>query len=154
GPGLPADLRITAFAPFVQGRDPSSGIGLGLATVKRIVEAHGGSVGVDSALGRGSTFWFELPKAAPDSGSPLSSCRSRNPRNPPPRPTSFRPHRWSRRRRGPSAPRTRRIRGETARRDRRSPFATWALPDPNALPPAASLPGGSRRAPAWRANRT
>lgn len=37
------------------------GVGLGLSIVKAIVEAHGGSVGVQSEPGRGSTFWFTLP---------------------------------------------------------------------------------------------
>ncbi len=37
------------------------GSGLGLAIVKGILESHGATYGVDSALGKGSTFWFELP---------------------------------------------------------------------------------------------
>jgi len=37
---------------------------LGLAITKRIVEAQGGSVGVESKLGQGSKFWAELPKGA------------------------------------------------------------------------------------------
>lgn len=36
---------------------------LGLATVKKLVEGHYGSVGVRSEVGRGSTFWFTLPRA-------------------------------------------------------------------------------------------
>ena len=40
------------------------GIGLGLATVKRLVERHGGEVGVRPAEGHGSVFWFTLPAAA------------------------------------------------------------------------------------------
>ncbi|HET8733981.1 MAG TPA: HAMP domain-containing sensor histidine kinase [Anaeromyxobacteraceae bacterium] len=66
GPGLPEDLEDRVFQPYVRGavRD-KPGLGLGLATVKRLAEAHGGRVGVHSQPGRGSTFWFELPRAAP-----------------------------------------------------------------------------------------
>lgn len=39
----------------------SGGTGLGLSIVKNIVETHGGHVGVDSQIGKGSTFWFEIP---------------------------------------------------------------------------------------------
>ncbi|HEY3227879.1 MAG TPA: HAMP domain-containing sensor histidine kinase, partial [Roseiflexaceae bacterium] len=41
----------------------SSGTGLGLAIVKRIVEEHGGAVGVRSAINGGSSFWFTIPIA-------------------------------------------------------------------------------------------
>jgi signal transduction histidine kinase len=64
GPGLSSEAQSRAFQPFVRlTATAQPGIGLGLATVKRIVEAFGGRVGVRSALGEGSTFWFEMPKA-------------------------------------------------------------------------------------------
>ena len=64
GPGLPAALGAHIFEPYVRG--PSSGrpgIGLGLATVKKITEAHGGRVDVRSAPGLGCRFGVELPWA-------------------------------------------------------------------------------------------
>jgi signal transduction histidine kinase len=64
GPGIPSDALEEIFLPFVRGPTlGKEGLGLGLATVKRLCESHGGSVGVRSTLGSGSTFWFELPLA-------------------------------------------------------------------------------------------
>jgi signal transduction histidine kinase len=66
GPGVPAGHQLRIFEPYVQLRPGSgSGIGLGLATVDRLVRAHGGAAGVVSPVerGHGSLFWFELPIA-------------------------------------------------------------------------------------------
>jgi signal transduction histidine kinase len=63
GPGLPPELEEHVFEPYVRARDNTQpGLGLGLATVRRFVEAHGGKVGVRSTPGRGCCFWFELPR--------------------------------------------------------------------------------------------
>jgi NtrC-family two-component system sensor histidine kinase KinB len=64
GPGIPAEYQSGIFQKFVQvkGREPG-GSGLGLAICKEIVRAHGGTIWVDSAPGRGSTFTFTLPIA-------------------------------------------------------------------------------------------
>jgi signal transduction histidine kinase len=52
-------------APGHQG--PGGGLGLGLAIAKAIIEQHKGQVGVESAPGRGSTFWFTVPiEASPE----------------------------------------------------------------------------------------
>lgn len=68
GAGISTDRLHELFEPFHQ-LDGSStrrhgGTGLGLALVKRIVEAHHSTVAVDSQPGRGSTFSFELPTAS------------------------------------------------------------------------------------------
>lgn len=65
GPGIPTDLQATIFDPFVRGKHSEiAGAGLGLATVKRLVESHHGELGVKSALGSGTLFWIELPIAS------------------------------------------------------------------------------------------
>ncbi|RKG80096.1 PAS domain S-box protein [Corallococcus exercitus] len=64
GPGIAADDRPRIFERFWQaGPKRKEGAGLGLAIVKGLVEAHGGQVGVQSAPGAGSTFFFTLPTA-------------------------------------------------------------------------------------------
>jgi two-component system, NtrC family, sensor histidine kinase KinB len=66
GAGIPPEHQSRVFEPFyrVPGQAKPSGVGLGLAIVREIVAAHGGSVGVSSAAGTGSTFWFTLPRVA------------------------------------------------------------------------------------------
>jgi two-component system, NtrC family, sensor histidine kinase KinB len=63
GTGIPAEHLSRIFEQFyrVPGQDDKSGIGLGLAIVKEIVLAHGGDVGVESKVGKGSNFYFSLP---------------------------------------------------------------------------------------------
>jgi signal transduction histidine kinase len=62
GAGIPDPLLPRVFEPFfrVPGRGNETGAGLGLAIVKEIVEAHGGTVSVESREGKGSTFSFML----------------------------------------------------------------------------------------------
>lgn len=68
GVGIPAEALPHLFTKFfrVDNRDTRSigGTGLGLALVKQIIEAHGGRIWVESAMGQGSTFFFSLPLAA------------------------------------------------------------------------------------------
>jgi signal transduction histidine kinase len=65
GPGLAPGVQEHLFEPYVRGPEAKEpGLGLGLATVKRIVETHGGAVGVESRTGAGCRFWMELPKAS------------------------------------------------------------------------------------------
>jgi signal transduction histidine kinase len=64
GPGIAPGHEHRIFDPYVQLGANRSGLGLGLATVDRLVRAHGGVVGVLSPPGRGAMFWFELPRAS------------------------------------------------------------------------------------------
>ncbi|MHB1216204.1 MAG: PAS domain-containing protein [Thiobacillus sp.] len=64
GPGIPAHRLTELFQPFNRldaERSEIEGTGIGLTITQRIVEMMGGTVGVESALGVGSTFWIELP---------------------------------------------------------------------------------------------
>ncbi len=69
GPGLTPDQQQRVWERFYQAgaaghQGADGGLGLGLAIAKAIIEQHYGQVGVESAPGRGSTFWFTLPLAA------------------------------------------------------------------------------------------
>ncbi len=63
GAPIPAELMPRLFVPFQRG-STGTGTGLGLFIVHQIVHAHGGSVAVDSAPGRGTTFSVRLPRRA------------------------------------------------------------------------------------------
>jgi len=68
GPGIPADVVPQLFQRYTRGPNTTAdagGTGLGLLIVREIVEAHGGSVGVESQPGQGSRFWFRVPTAEP-----------------------------------------------------------------------------------------
>lgn len=64
GTGIAPEVLPVIFEPFVTTRDGDGGTGLGLSTVRGIVDSHGGSVGVDSRVGEGSCFSVVLPAAA------------------------------------------------------------------------------------------
>jgi signal transduction histidine kinase len=74
GIGIRKEDLDAIFIPFhrvrqVGGRE-IKGVGLGLFISRSIVEAHGGEMWVESELGKGSTFYFSLPRQVPTTSSP------------------------------------------------------------------------------------
>lgn len=78
GPGISPDLLDRLFTPFDRLDAETTGIegtGLGLALSKGLIEAIGGTIGVESTVGEGSTFWIELPNVK----SPTSTASRTEP---------------------------------------------------------------------------
>lgn len=65
GIGIPPECLSRLFEGFYQVRPTQGGTGLGLMIAKQLVEIHAGRIHVTSAIGKGSTFTFTLPAAAP-----------------------------------------------------------------------------------------
>jgi signal transduction histidine kinase len=74
GEGIAPEHQQHLFSRFFRALTGASlrqtGLGLGLYICKEIVERHGGAIGVDSEIGRGSTFYFVLPRGGPRSSEP------------------------------------------------------------------------------------
>ena len=85
GIGIPREAQVRLFEKFVQADSSVTrrfgGTGLGLAICRQTMELMGGEIGVDSTVGAGSSFWFNVPLDLPAESRgpelPLASLRSR-----------------------------------------------------------------------------
>jgi signal transduction histidine kinase len=65
GPGIPSHVLPRIWDPFFTTKDVGEGTGLGLSIVHELVERHGGSIEVETELGKGTTFTVTLPRTIP-----------------------------------------------------------------------------------------
>ncbi len=88
GVGIEADVLDQLFEPFVQADSSTTrrygGTGLGLSIARDLIGLMGGTIGVHSAVGTGSTFWFDLPLTRCTAGNPpeLKRAHDEPARNP------------------------------------------------------------------------
>jgi two-component system NtrC family sensor kinase len=66
GPGIPQEYISKVFDPFFTTKDQGKGTGLGLNIVHRLIEKYGGSISVESAVGKGTTFTITFPVESPE----------------------------------------------------------------------------------------
>jgi PAS domain S-box-containing protein len=71
GLGMPEAVRVRAFEPFFTTKGPGKGTGLGLSTCLAIVRSAGGTISIESELGRGTAFHVELPRAKAEADAEL-----------------------------------------------------------------------------------
>jgi histidine kinase len=70
GVGIPPEILPKVFQPFFTTKPPNRGTGIGLAVCKHIVEQFGGTIGIESEPGRGTTVTMAIPVAGPETTSP------------------------------------------------------------------------------------